>query len=81
MRLEEHGVIQERLNRGHSGIEALEMADGENAIVLLSESQQFGGLTGVCSDGLLDEEVDAGSEERCGRLMMGRRRDADGCRV
>ena len=78
---EEHGAIQPRLNGGNGRVESFEMADGENAIVLLGEGEQIGGLGCVGCDGLLDEQIDAGGEQRRGSCMMCGGGNADGCRV
>jgi len=81
VRLEEHGAIQPGVNCGNGGVKALEVANGEYAVVLLGESEQISGLEGVRGDGLLDEKIDAGSEKGRGSLVMGRRGNANGCGV
>src|SRR5580704_1906952 len=78
---EEHGAIQPGLNRGNGGVESFEMADGEDAVVLLREGEQIGGLGCVGCDGLLDEHIDASREQRRSSCMMCGGGNADGCRV
>jgi hypothetical protein len=81
VRFEKHGAIQPGLNGGYGRVESFEMADGEDAAVLLCEGKQIGGLGCVRSDWLLDEQINAGSEQRRGSCMMRGGRYADGCRV
>ena len=67
--------------RGNGRVEAFKMADRENAVVRLREGEQIGGLGCVGGDGFLDEQIDAGDEQRRGDCMMRGGGDANGCRV
>ena len=44
MRLEEHGVVEVRLDGGDGGVEALEMADLQDAILLARQRDERVGL-------------------------------------
>jgi len=78
VRLEEHGVVEGSEGRGDGRIEALEVADGDDAALRLGESQDMVCLGEGGGEGLFDEDVDA-----CGEKLLGNRSvmaggDADG---
>ena len=49
--------------------------------VLLREGEQIAGLGCVGGDGFLDEQIDAGDEQRRGNCVMRGGGDANGCGV
>ncbi len=61
--LEEHGVVERGQGGGDGGVEALEMADLHDAVVLLREGKNVVGLVEGGGEGFFDEGVDAGAEE------------------
>ena len=68
--------------RGGDGrVEALEVADGDDAGVLLGEVEDVVGLGECGGEGLLDKEVEAGEEELLGDFGVVGGGDADGCGV
>jgi hypothetical protein len=68
------------LERPDSGVEALDVPDGENDFVLLGERDQAIGLVERRGDRLLDEYVLAGRDEggRGGDVVLGRGDDRRG---
>ena len=78
VRLEEHWVGEGGEGRGDGGVEALEMADGDDAVLRLGDGEDVVGLREGGGEGLLDEDVDAGEEKllRDRSVMAGG--DADG---
>ena len=81
VRLEEHGLGEGCESCGNGGVEALEMADGDDATLRLGESQDVVCLGEGGGEGLLDEDVEAGEKKllRDRSVMAGG--DADGCGV
>jgi hypothetical protein len=62
------------------GIEALDVADLEDAAVLVRKLDQLGGLRGVVGHRLLDQNVLASKDQLFGEIEVsgGRRNDAEG---
>ena len=69
--LEKEGNGQSILEGGDRRIEALEVADLENAAAILGQASESFACGGGLGDGLFDEHVDAGFEEAPGDLFMG----------
>jgi hypothetical protein len=66
--LKEHGFV-EGCQGGRDGrVEALQVPDGDDAIVLASERGEMVGLRERGCEGLLNEKVDAGCEELLGDI-------------
>lgn len=66
MGLEEHGLIERFDGGGDGGVEALEVADGDDAAVVAGDVDDAIGLVEGGDEGLFDEDVDAGAEETFG---------------
>ncbi len=77
VRLEEHGVRERGEGGGDGGVEALEVADGDDACVGLREGEDVVGLGEGGGEGLLDEEVEAGEEKLLGDVGVVGGGDAD----
>lgn len=80
MRLKEHGVIEERASGSDGGIEALEMAGLEDAVVGGSGVDEMGGFGNAGGDGLFNEDVNACLEKslRYGEMRGGGRANGGG---
>ena len=78
MRLKEHGVGEGGEGGGDRGIEALEMADGDDAALCLGEREDVVCLGEGCGEGLFDEDVEAGEEKLLGDRCVMAGGDADG---
>lgn len=76
--LEEHGVMGAGGQGCDGGIEALEVAYLDEALVLVAELNELVSLGQGRGDGLFNQDVDAGSEERGGGGEMAGCGDADG---
>ncbi len=65
---------------GDGGVEALEVTDSEDALVLLRAGDEVVGFGEGGSEGLFDEDVDAGGEELVGDgcVVDGGHADGDG---
>jgi hypothetical protein len=70
MGLEEHGAGELGLDAEDSGVEALEVADLEDAVVFLGEGDEGVGFSEGGGDGLFDEAVDAGRKELRGDVVV-----------
>ena len=81
MGLEEHGLVESIDGRGDGGVEALEVADGDDVLVCVREVEDAVGLGEGCGEGLFDEEVEAGEQELLGDGGVMDGGDADGCGV
>lgn len=81
VRLEEHRVVEFGDGRGDGGVETLEMTDGDDAVLFVSEFEDAVGFGEVGGEGLFDEEVEAGEQELLGDRGMVNGGDADGCCV
>ena len=81
MGLEEHGLVESIDGCGDGGVEALEVADGHDAMVGESEVEDVVGLGEGCGEGLFDEEVEVGEQELLGDGGVMDGGDADGCGV
>lgn len=81
MRLEEHGLVEGLEGRGDGGVEALEMANGYDALGGESEGKDVIGLLEGCGEGLFDEDVELGEEKLLGDCGVMDGWDADGCGV
>ena len=77
--LEEHGPVEGSDGRCDGGVEALKMADGDDALVGASEIEDVIGLSEGCGEGFFDEEIEAGEEELLGDRGVMDGGDADGC--
>ena len=69
--LEEHGVVDAGGEGGNGGIEALEVTDLDEALMLIGEADE-----GIClgeggSDGLFDEHVQAGVQKASRYVVVG----------
>jgi hypothetical protein len=78
MSLEEHGLVESCDGRGDGGVEAFEVADGDDAAVGVSEVEYVIGFSESCGEGLLDEDVEAGEQELLGDCGVVDGWDADG---
>ncbi len=76
--LEEHGLVERCEGGGDGGVEALEVADGDDAAVGLREGEDVVGLGEGGGEGLFDEDVEAGEEELIGDGGVMDGGDADG---
>ncbi len=60
--LEEHGLMERGEGGGDGGVEAFQMADGEDAVVGLSEGDEVVGFGEGGGEGLLDEDIEVCKE-------------------
>ena len=74
---EKHGTAKERRECLHSGVEALEVADHEGALVFVGKAEEVVGLGESGCDGLLDQDVDTGDKELGGDGVVGGSGNAD----
>ena len=81
VRLEEHRFVESGERCGDGGVEALEVADLDDALVLRGEREDVIGLGECCGEGLFDEDIDAGEQQglRSDGVLSGGH--ADGGRV
>lgn len=79
--LKKHGLIAHSAGCDDCGIEPLEMADLQNACVLVGECDQLLRLVDSGSNGFFDQKIDTRCEERGRHLEMRRSRHADGCGI
>ncbi len=75
--LKEHGLLNARGKGGDGGVEALEVTDLDEAVVLTGEADEVVGLVQGGGDGLFDEQMQACLEEAGGGVEVGRGGDAD----
>jgi hypothetical protein len=79
--LEEHGFVQRSERRGDGWVEALQVTDSNDAVVLLRECKNLVSFAEGGGEGFLDEDVDAGEQEFfCNSCVMDGGH-ADGCGV
>ncbi len=76
--LEEHGAVEGGEGGGDGGVEAFEMADGDDAGVLVGEGEDVVGLGEGGGEGFFDEDVEVGAEELSGDGGVVGGGDADG---
>ena len=81
MRLEEHGPVESGDGGGDSRVEALEMADGHDAAVGLSQAEDMVRLGQGGGEGFFNEDVEAGEQELLGYGCVMHCGHADGCGV
>ena len=81
VRLEEHGVVELGDGCSDGGVEAFEMADGDDALMGVGEIEDAVGFGEGSGEGLFDEEVEVGEQELLGDRGMVDGGDADGCGV
>lgn len=81
MGLEEHGPVESGDGCGDSRVEALEMADGYDAAVGLSQIDDVVGLGQGGCEGFFNEDVEAGEQELFGYRCVMHGGHADGCGV
>ena len=79
--LEEHGTVETLGNGGDGGVEALKMADRDDALERGSEIKDAIGFEEGGGEGFFDEDIEAGAEELFGDGGMVDGGDADGDRV
>lgn len=78
MRLEKHGVVEDRPNGKDRGIEAFEVAGLKNTAMLPGGIDETSGLVDAGGDGFLNDEVDAGGEQGLADLEVERGWCTDG---
>ncbi len=76
--LEEHGVVEGREGGGDGGVEAFEVTDGEDAVVLRCEGEESIGFFEGGGEGFFDQSVDVVAEELGGDGGVVEGGDADG---
>ena len=81
VRLEEHGLIEVGQEGLYGWIEALEVADLEDALRGRGQGDEFIGFFDSAGDGLLDQYVQTGIERGSGYCGVGAGGCADGCGV
>jgi hypothetical protein len=57
MRLKEHGVVQQGLDRKHGRVESLQMANLKDAATVACQMDEIVRFCGAGGDGLLNQEV------------------------
>ena len=81
VRLKEHGHVDVGLDGEDCRVEALQMADLQDALVARCERDELIGFGERGGDGLFDQHVDAGFEKRAGDGGVSNGGHADGCGV
>jgi len=81
MNLEEHGLAEQRQRGANRGIEALQVSDLRDALVLGGNLDEFVSLRKSGGDRLFDENVDAGFHQRARDVKMKDGRHSDRSRL
>ena len=76
--LKEHGPGEARQGGSNGGVEALEVAGGEDAAAAGGEGNQRVGFVEVRGEGFFDEDVEAGFKELCGDRGVSHGGDGNG---
>ena len=79
--LKEHGAGDARQAGGDGGVEALEMADGKDALQRVGEADEGVGFGEAGGQGFFDEDVEAGTQEIGGDGGVGDGGNTDAGRV
>jgi hypothetical protein len=64
MHLKEHGAVEQRAHGTHGGVEALEVSGLDDARVLAGEADDLVSFGEAGGEGLLDEQVDPGTQQQ-----------------
>ena len=70
MHLKKHGAVEQGLDRGDGGVEALQVTDLQDASLGGGQSNEGVGLLEGGGDGLFDEDVDAGTQQLGGNAEV-----------
>lgn len=80
MGLKEHGPLEARLHGENGGVEALQVAHLQDALVQFGATNQVVGFVQAGGDGFFHQDVEAGFKELCsnGMMLHGRNGDRNG---